>query len=237
MYDSPLLISSLIRHAARVFGDQEMVTRSVEGPIHRTNYRELHARAQQLAHALVALGVQPGDRVATLAWNTHRHVEVYFGVSGIGAICHTLNPRLAPEQLCYILNHAEDVILFVDLTFLPALARLRGACKHLRKIVVLSDRAHLPADSSDLVASKISSPTTLPPSPGPPSTRTPPPRSVTPPAPPASPRASSTRTAPPSCTPSPSPSPTSSTSASTRPSSPSCRCSTSTPGASPTPPP
>ncbi|MBL8975665.1 MAG: long-chain-fatty-acid--CoA ligase [Myxococcales bacterium] len=155
MYDSPLLISSLIRHAARVFGDQEMVTRSVEGPIHRTNYRELHARAQQLAGALVALGVQPGDRVATLAWNTHRHVEVYFGVSGLGAVCHTLNPRLAPEQLCYILNHAADVVLFVDLTFLPALARLRANCPQLRKIVVLSDRAHLPAyadDDPDLVA-------------------------------------------------------------------------------------
>jgi acyl-CoA synthetase (AMP-forming)/AMP-acid ligase II len=147
MYDSPLLVSSLIRHAARVFGDQEMVTRSVEGPIQRTNYRELHARAQRLAGALVAHGVQPGDRVATLAWNTQRHVEVYFGVSGIGAICHTLNPRLAPEQLCYVLNHAADILLFVDLSFVPALARLRPHCPHLRKVIVLSDRAHLPADA------------------------------------------------------------------------------------------
>ncbi|WP_293272540.1 3-(methylthio)propionyl-CoA ligase [Nannocystis sp.] len=151
MHDSPLLISSLIRHAARVFGDQELVTRSVEGPIHRTNYRELHVRAQQLAGALVALGVQPGDRVATLAWNTSRHVEVYFAVSGIGAVCHTLNPRLAPEQLCYILNHAGDVLLFVDLSFVPHLARLGPNCPALRKVIVLSDRAHLPADP-DLLA-------------------------------------------------------------------------------------
>ena len=151
MHDSPLLISSLIRHAARVFGDQELVTRSVEGPIHRTNYRELHLRAQQLAGALVALGVQPGDRVATLAWNTSRHVEVYFAVSGIGAVCHTLNPRLPPEQLCYILNHAGDVLLFVDLSFVPFLARLGPNCPALRKVIVLSDRAHLPADP-DLLA-------------------------------------------------------------------------------------
>ena len=147
MTDSPLLISSLIRHAARVFGDQEIVSRSVEGPIHRTNYREIHGRAQRLANALQALGVGPGDRVATLAWNTHRHIEVYFGVSGLGAICHTLNPRLFPEQLLYMLRHAGDVLLFVDLTFLPLVAKLAPQCPELRGVVALCDRTSLPADA------------------------------------------------------------------------------------------
>ncbi len=147
MTDSPLLISSLIRHAARVFGDQEIVSRSVEGPIHRTNYREIHGRAQRLANALQALGVGPGDRVATLAWNTHRHIEVYFGVSGLGAICHTLNPRLFPEQLLYMLRHAGDLLLFVDLTFLPLVAKLAPQCPELRGVVALCDRSCLPADA------------------------------------------------------------------------------------------
>ncbi len=147
MTDSPLLISSLIRHAARVFGAQEIVTRSVEGPIHRTNYAGIHDRAQQLAHALQALGVTPGDRVATLAWNTHRHIEIYFGVSGIGAVCHTLNPRLFPEQLLYMLRHAGDMLLFVDLTFLPLVAKLAPQCPELRGVVALCDRACLPADA------------------------------------------------------------------------------------------
>ena len=147
MTDSPLLISSLIRHAARVFGDQEIVSRSVEGPIHRTNYREIHGRAQRLANALQTLDVGPGDRVATLAWNTHRHIEVYFGVSGLGAICHTLNPRLFPEQLLYMLRHAGDVLLFVDLTFLPLVSTLAPQCPELRGVVALCDRTSLPADA------------------------------------------------------------------------------------------
>jgi len=147
MTDSPLLISSLIRHAARVFGDQEIVSRSVEGPIHRTNYGEIHGRSQRLANALVTLGVGPGDRVATLAWNTHRHIEIYFGVSGLGAICHTLNPRLFPEQLLYMLRHAGDVLLFVDLTFLPLVAKLAPQCPELRGVVALSERDCIPADA------------------------------------------------------------------------------------------
>ena len=139
MTDTPLLVSSLIRHAARVFGDQEIVTRSVEGPLHRTNYREIHARAQRLARALEALGVRPGDRVATLAWNTHRHLEVYFAVSGMGAVCHTLNPRLFPEQMLYILRHAGDVLLLCDLTFLPLAEKLAPQCPELRGVVALAD--------------------------------------------------------------------------------------------------
>ena len=147
MTDSPLLISSLIRHAARVFGDQEIVSRSVEGPIHRTTYRAIDHRAQRLANALQALDVRPGDRVATLAWNTHRHLEIYFGVSGLGAVCHTLNPRLAPEQLLYILRHAGDVLLFVDLSFLPLVAALAPQCPALRGLVAMCARDSLPADA------------------------------------------------------------------------------------------
>ncbi len=145
MTDSPLLISSLIRHAARVFGDQEIVTRTVEGPIHRTNYREIEARARRLARALGELGVRPGDRVATLAWNTHRHLEVYFAVSGMGAVCHTLNPRLFPEQLIYILRHAGDVLLLCDLTFLPLVEKLVPHCPALRGVVALADTECVPA--------------------------------------------------------------------------------------------
>jgi fatty-acyl-CoA synthase len=147
MMDSPLLISSLIRHAARVYADQTLVSRTVEGPIHRTTYGELHARSQRLAQALLALGVRPGDRVATLAWNGYRHVETYFAVSGIGAVCHTLNPRLFFDQLHYILTHAEDVLLLVDLTFLPLAEKLAPRCPGLRGVVVMTDRAHLPEHS------------------------------------------------------------------------------------------
>jgi len=145
MTDSPLLISSLIRHAARVHGDQAIVSRSVEGPIHRSNYRQIHERAQRLARALEALGVRPSDRVATLAWNNHRHLEVYFAVSGMGAICHTLNPRLFPEQLLYILQHAGDVLLLCDLTFLPLAEKLAPHCPALRGVIALAGREQLPA--------------------------------------------------------------------------------------------
>jgi fatty-acyl-CoA synthase len=147
MPDTPLLISSLIRHAARVFGDQEVVSRSVEGPVHRTDYRTLHTRARQLARALHALGVRPGDRVATLAWNGYRHLEVYFAVSGSGAVCHTINPRLFPDQLLYILRHAGDVLLLVDTTFLPLAEKLAPQCPALRGVVAMTDRAHLPASA------------------------------------------------------------------------------------------
>ena len=108
MQDVPLLISSLIRHADRHHGDVEIVSRRVEGDIHRTNYRELHRRAQRLAHALDALGIGTGARVATLAWNGYRHMELYYGVAGKGAIVHTINPRLPAEQIAWVTRHAED---------------------------------------------------------------------------------------------------------------------------------
>ena len=121
MMDSPLLISSLIDYAAVYHGDTEIVSRTVEGPIHRYTYVDLNRRSRQLAKALEGLGIQQGDRVATMAWNGYRHAELYFAISGMGAVCHTLNPRLFPDQLIYIVNHAEDQLLCVDLTFVPIL--------------------------------------------------------------------------------------------------------------------
>jgi acyl-CoA synthetase (AMP-forming)/AMP-acid ligase II len=142
--ERPLLISGMLEHAATVSADREMVSRSVEGPIHRTTYGELHKRARQLANALTALGVGPGDRVATLAWNSWRHYEIYFAVSGSGAVTHTLNPRLHPDQLTYIMNHAEDMYVFVDLTFVPLIEAVIGELHGLKGVVVLTDRAHMP---------------------------------------------------------------------------------------------
>jgi acyl-CoA synthetase (AMP-forming)/AMP-acid ligase II len=147
MMDIPLLVSSLITHADRFHGDTEIVTRTVEGPIHRYTYREAHRRSRQLANALVALGVRPGDRVATLAWNTHRHFEIYYAVSGMGAVCHTINPRLFPEQIAYIANHAEDRHFFFDLTFAPLVEKLLPHLKTVKGFVLLTDRAHLPSSA------------------------------------------------------------------------------------------
>src|SRR5690606_33403122 len=110
-----------------------------------TTYKEVYARSQQLAVALQALGVGPGDRVATLAWNGFRHVESYFAISGLGAVCHTLNPRLFLDQLVYICNHAEDVVLLCDLTFVPLAEALAPRCPSLRAVVVMTDREHMPA--------------------------------------------------------------------------------------------
>src|SRR4051794_7667651 len=121
MQDWPLTVDKIIDHAGAWHPRRDVVTRSVEGPIVRTSYGELRTRAKRLSNALKALGVQPGERVATLAWNTARHMEAWYGIMGIGAVCHTLNPRLFADQLCYIINHAEDRIIFADLTFLPLL--------------------------------------------------------------------------------------------------------------------
>ena len=144
MMDTPLLISSLIRHADRFHGDTEIVSRTVEGPIHRYTYRDLHRRARQLANALGALGVKPGDRVATLAWNGYRHLEAFYGISGAGVIMHTINPRLFPEQIAYIANHAEDGVLFFDLTFMPLVDKLAPALRTVKAYVVMTDKAHMP---------------------------------------------------------------------------------------------
>jgi len=147
MMDVPLLISSLIEHADRHHGDAEIVSRRVEGDIHRCTYRQLHRRARQMANALEALGVRQSDRVATLAWNGYRHLELYFAVSGSGAVLHTINPRLHPEQIAWIANHAEDQLLFFDLTFLPIIEAIAPHCRTVRNFVAMVDRAKMPAGS------------------------------------------------------------------------------------------
>ena len=145
MQDRPLLISSLIEHANAFHRDAQIVSRTVEGPIHRCTYGDIRRRAKQVANALVALGVEPGDRVATLAWNGYRHMELYYGVSGMGAVLHTINPRLFPEQITYIANHAEDQYLFFDLTFAPLLEKLGPLMQSVKGFVAMTDRAHMPA--------------------------------------------------------------------------------------------
>jgi fatty-acyl-CoA synthase len=147
MMDVPLLISSFIVHADRFHGDTEIVSRTVEGPIHRYTYRDAHRRARQLAQALGRLGVGQGDRVGTLAWNGYRHFELYYGISGMGAVMHTINPRLFPEQLVYIINHAEDRYVFFDLTFAPLVAKLAPQCPGVKGWIAMTDPAHLPRDA------------------------------------------------------------------------------------------
>lgn len=144
MQDRPLLISQLLEFAATYHGDREIVTKSIEGPIHRTNYREVSKRAKKLANALGKLGVRLGDRVATLAMNTYRHIEAYYAISGIGAICHTINPRLFPEQIVYIANHAEDKYVFVDAIFMPLVEKVAPLIKSVKAWIVLTDKAHMP---------------------------------------------------------------------------------------------
>ena len=152
MMQQPLLISTLIVHAERHHGDREIVSRRVEGDIHRYTYKDLAARSRRMAKALAALGVQASDRVATLAWNGYRHMELYYAVSGTGAVLHTVNPRLHPDQIVYIADHAEDQVLFFDLTFLPLIQAVANRTKTVRAFVAMTDRAHMPAAE---VAAKI----------------------------------------------------------------------------------
>ena len=147
MQDYPLLVQTILDHAALNHGEREMVTRSIEGPIRRCNYRDLRIRALRVAKALHKEGVVLGDRIATMAWNTDRHVEVWYGIMGLGAISHTINPRLFVEQLVYIINHAEDRILFVDLTFVPLIEAIAGKIPSIEKYIILTDEAHMPATS------------------------------------------------------------------------------------------
>lgn len=147
MMQLPLLISSLIVHAERHHGEQEVVSRRVEGDIHRETYRELAARARQMAKALGALGVKMSDRVATLAWNGHRHMELYYAVSGSGAVLHTLNPRLHPDQIVYIADHAEDQVLCFDMTFWPLIQAVAPRTKTVKHWIAMTSRAHMPADA------------------------------------------------------------------------------------------
>ena len=147
MQSQPLLISSLIDFADRHHGDAQIVSRRVEGDIHRYTYRDLARRSRQLANTLDGLGLQPGDRVASLAWNGYRHMEMYFGVSGSGRVLHTVNPRLHPDQVAWIINHAEDRVMCFDLTFLPIIQAVHAKCPTVRQWVALCDADRLPADS------------------------------------------------------------------------------------------
>jgi 3-(methylthio)propionyl---CoA ligase len=145
MQDWPLLCHRTIDHAATYHGERKVISRSVEGPIHTTNYAELRRRALRVAQRLDRDGIRLGDRVATLAWNTLRHLEAWYGIMGIGAIYHTVNPRLFPEQIAWIVNHAEDRVVMTDLTFVPLLEKLAAGLKPIERYVVLTDAAHMPA--------------------------------------------------------------------------------------------
>src|SRR5574340_936458 len=144
MQETPLLVSSLLEHAASCHPNTEIVSRTAEGTISRCTYLDIHRRSKCLARALLALGISPGERVATLAWNGYRHIEMYFGVSGIGAVLHTVHPRQFPEQLEYVINHAEDRHLFFDITFAPLVERLAPMLKTVRHFVAMTDRKNLP---------------------------------------------------------------------------------------------
>ncbi len=152
MQNWPLTCNKILDHAATYHGNREVVSRSVEGPITRISYRGLRDRALQVAKRLEHDGIVLGDRCATLAWNTARHMEVWYGLLGIGAVYHTVNPRLFPEQIAWIINHAEDRFLFVDLTFLPIVEKIRDQLKTIEKIIVLTDAAHLPETGLAVVA-------------------------------------------------------------------------------------
>ena len=145
MQDWPLLCHRILDHAATQHGGRQIVSRSVEGPFHTTNYADLRVRALRVAQRLDRSGIKLGDRVATLAWNTWRHLEAWYGIMGIGAVYHTVNPRLFPDQIAWIVNHAEDRVMMVDLTFVPILEKLADRLKPIEQYVVLTDAEHMPA--------------------------------------------------------------------------------------------
>ena len=147
MQNQPLMISSLIEHANRHHGEGHIVSRRVEGDIHRCTYRDIASRSRQVAHALDGLQLAFGDRVATLAWNGYRHLELYFGVSGTGRVLHTLNPRLHPDQIAWIANHAQDQVLCFDMSFLPIIKAIQGKATTIRHYIALCDADKLPADT------------------------------------------------------------------------------------------
>ena len=144
MQDGHLLISGLIEHAETYHTDSQIISRTVEGPIHRYTLKDAANRSRKLANALDKLGLKQGDVVGTLAWNTFRHFELYFGVSGIGCVVNTINPRLFPEQLTYIINHAENQYLFVDLSFVGLLESISHSLETVKGIIILTDKEHMP---------------------------------------------------------------------------------------------
>ncbi|HSI01080.1 MAG TPA: long-chain fatty acid--CoA ligase [Reyranella sp.] len=152
MMDAPLLVSSVLEHAARIHSTTEIVSRTAEGGLHRTSYGEAHERAKKLARALARLGVRPGDRVGSLAWNTHHHFELFYGVSGTGAVLHTLNPRLFEDQLVYIVNHAEDAWICIDAATLGLAEKLAPRTPGVRGWIYMSVEPALPQSSLPLLS-------------------------------------------------------------------------------------
>ncbi len=144
MMDRPLLISSIAEHAAKFHGDREIVSVTADNPRHRCTIRDAVARSKQVARALDNLGLEQGNRVATIAWNDYRHLELYYGISGAGFVCHTINPRLFPEQLIFIINHAEDRWIFTDVMFVPLLEKLLPKIPNVEGFVIMTDEAHMP---------------------------------------------------------------------------------------------
>ncbi len=150
MMEAPLSLIDVLDYGARIHRKAEIVSVTVEGGLHRQSYAQTLKRVARLAHGLVALGVKPGDRVATLAWNGYRHLELYYAIAGIGAVCHTINPRLPAEQMAYIVNHADDSLLFFDTTFAPLVSGLRDQFPEHTRYVAMTDRTHMP-DGQDLL--------------------------------------------------------------------------------------
>jgi 3-(methylthio)propionyl---CoA ligase len=144
MMDYQLQISSILRHADRNFGDREIVSVTADNPLHRYTYSECFRRTRKLANALVKLGLEPGDRIATLAWNDYRHLEAYYAISGAGFVCHTINPRLFPEQIIFIINHAEDRWILVDLLIVPLLEKIADQIPGVEGFIILTDDQHMP---------------------------------------------------------------------------------------------
>jgi len=144
MMDRPLLTTDILRHAMRTYAGTEIVTRTVEGPVHRYTVEDAGKRIAQLAHGLASINVQPGDRVGVIGWNTYRQFELYYAVGGIGAVLHTINPRLGPENAAYVINHAENKVLFTDATFLPLVEALLPHLPTVEVVYVLTDAANLP---------------------------------------------------------------------------------------------
>ncbi|MCC1491669.1 long-chain fatty acid--CoA ligase [Cognatishimia sp. F0-27] len=151
MMTMPMRIIEILQYGAELHPGAEIVSVRTEGDIHRETYAEAYARAGQLAHGLAGLGIAPGDRVATLAWNGYRHFELYYAISGMGAVCHTINPRLSAEQMLYIITHAEDRVLCLDLTFVPLIEALADQLPADLKFVLMTDRAHMPDSAVDFL--------------------------------------------------------------------------------------
>jgi fatty-acyl-CoA synthase len=150
MMDRPLLTTEILRHAVRSYRDLEIVTRTVEGPIHRYTVGDAYRRICRLANALSDMGVKKGDRVGVIGWNTYRQFEMYYAVGGIGAVLHTVNPRLGPDNAAFVINHAEDDHLFFDSTFAPLVAGMKSKLKTVKRFYALTDKAHAPEFPGEL---------------------------------------------------------------------------------------